>query len=164
MAQGEPVRLTVNGETVEVEAAATTLLLHVLRNDFALNGPKYGCGLAQCGACSVLIDDKVARACILPIGGLQDRQIVTLEGLGSPERPHPIQAAFIAENATQCGYCVNGMIMAAAALLKRNPDPSEAEIRSALRYNLCRCGSHVEVLRAIRRAARAMAPATEAAE
>src|SRR5882757_2093305 len=113
MARGEPVRLTVNGETVTVAAAAETLLLQVLRNDLSLNGPKYGCGLAQCGACSVLIDDKVARSCVLPIGGLEGCLIVTLEGLGSPEQPHPVQAAFIAENATQCGYCLNGMIIAA---------------------------------------------------
>ncbi len=164
MSRGQPVRLTVNGESVEVAATGDALLLHVLRNDFALNGPKYGCGLAQCGACSVLIDDKVARSCVLPIGGLEGRRIVTLEGLGSPERPSPVQAAFIAENATQCGYCVNGMIMAATALLRRTPDPTDAEIRQALRYNLCRCGSHVEVLAAVRRAARTLAPAAGAAE
>lgn len=158
-----PVHLTVNGERHEIAAAARTLLLHVLRNDLALNGAKYGCGLAQCGACTVLIDGKAARSCVLPIGGLEDCDIVTLEGLGTPEQPHPIQAAFIAENATQCGYCLNGMIMSAAALLRRNPDPSDAEIRTALRFNLCRCGSHVEVLQAIKNAARDMA-AAEAAE
>jgi nicotinate dehydrogenase subunit A len=159
-----PVRLTVNGESHEIGAGAKTLLLHVLRNDLMLNGAKYGCGLAQCGACTVLIDGKAARACVLPIGGLEGCDIVTLEGLGSPENPHPIQAAFIAENATQCGYCLNGMIMAAAALLRRVPDPTDAEIRTALRINLCRCGSHVEVLRAIKNAARDMGALDEAAE
>lgn len=162
MRRDGPVQLIVNGERHEVGAGARTLLLHVLRNDLELNGPKYGCGLAQCGACTVLIDGKAARACVLPIGGLQGSEIVTLEGLGSPEDPHPIQAAFIAENATQCGYCVNGMIMAAAALLKRNPNPTDAEIRKALRFNLCRCGSHVEVLQAIKNAARDMASAAPA--
>jgi nicotinate dehydrogenase subunit A len=164
MAHGGPVRLTVNGETHEIEAAATALLLHVLRNDLKLNGPKYGCGLAQCGACSVLIDGKVARACVLPVGGLEGLEITTLEGLGTPQAPHRIQAAFIAENATQCGYCLNGMIMAAVVLLKRVADPTEAEIREALRFNLCRCGSHMEVLTAIKRAARQMAGHPEGAE
>lgn len=164
MARGAPVRLTVNGETHEIGAVATALLLHVLRNDLKLNGPKYGCGLAQCGACSVLIEGKVARACVLPIGGLEGLEITTLEGLGSPDAPHPIQAAFIAENATQCGYCLNGMIMAAAVLLKRVPDPTDVEIREALRFNLCRCGSHMEVLAAIKRAARTMSARPEAAE
>jgi nicotinate dehydrogenase subunit A len=164
MARGRAVRLTVNGQTHEIETAPTVLLLHVLRNDLKLNGPKYGCGLAQCGACSVIIDGKVARACVLPAGGLEGLEITTLEGLGAADAPHPIQAAFIAENATQCGYCLNGMIMAAAVLLRRVPDPSDAEIRQALRFNLCRCGSHVEVLAAIKRAARALATPREAAQ
>src|SRR5258706_13986842 len=149
MARGSSVRLTVNGEMHEIATAATTLLLHVLRNDLRLNGPKYGCGLAQCGACSVIIDGKVARACVLPAGGLQGLDIVTLEGLGSPENPHPIQAAFIAENATQCGYCLNGMIMAAAVLLRRAPAPPHAQVREALRFTLLRCRSPLEGRRAV---------------
>ncbi|MDF0546097.1 (2Fe-2S)-binding protein [Sphingobium sp. H39-3-25] len=150
--------ITVNGTPHAITAPAQTLLLHVLRNDVRLNGPKYGCGLAQCGACTVLIDNKLARACVLPVGGLvEGARIVTLEGLGTPEAPHPVQAAFIAENATQCGYCLNGMIMTAHALLRRVPDPDDATIRTALRFNLCRCGSHVEVLQAVKTAARAMA-------
>jgi nicotinate dehydrogenase subunit A len=160
----EPVHLSVNGRRHAVDAGPRALLLHVLRNDLRLNGPKYGCGLAQCGACAVLIDGKVARACVLPVGGLQACEITTLEGLGTPERPHPVQAAFMAQNATQCGYCVNGMIMAATALLRRVPDPTSAEIRTALKYNLCRCGSHMEVLAAIKAAARLLAGRGEAAE
>ncbi|WP_157219567.1 (2Fe-2S)-binding protein [Flavisphingomonas formosensis] len=151
-----PLRLTVNGATHQLAVCSGALLLHVLRNDLQLNGPKYGCGLAQCGACTVLIDGKTARSCILPVGGLEGCEIVTLEGLGTLEQPHPVQAAFIAESATQCGYCVNGIILAATALLRRIPDPSDNDIRQALKYNLCRCGSHNEVLIAIRAAARAM--------
>lgn len=152
-----PVRITVNGTTHELAVEGRIGLLHVLRNDLKLNGPKYGCGLAQCGACTVLIDGKTARSCVLPVGGLEGCEIVTLEGLGTSEQPHPVQAAFIAENATQCGYCVNGMILAATALLRRIPDPSDDEIRQALKHNLCRCGAHNEVLIAIRAAARAIA-------
>ncbi|WP_337188981.1 (2Fe-2S)-binding protein [Phenylobacterium sp.] len=155
------IRLTVNGQTRDVTAAPRTPLLQVLRNDLGLNGPKYGCGLAQCGACSVLIGDKVARACVLPAGGLEGLEITTLEGLGTPEAPHPVQAAFIAENATQCGYCVNGMIIATVALLRRSPAPSETEIRTALKHHLCRCGSHMEVLKAVRTAAAGLASGAE---
>src|SRR4051812_4897616 len=147
------IRLTVNGEMHDVAAAPDTLLLHVLRNDLQLNGPKYGCGLGECGACTVLIDGRAARSCVIPIEGCIGRCVTTLEGLGSREAPDPVQQAFIAEQAAQCGYCLNGMIMTTKALLAIKPDPSADEIRNALRYNLCRCGAHVEILRAAMRAA-----------
>ncbi len=147
------IRLTVNGSTHDIDAAPDTALLYVLRNDLALNGPKYGCGLGECGTCTVLIDGVAARSCVIPIEGCEGRDIVTLEGLGSRERPDPVQAAFIAEQAAQCGYCLNGMIMTTKALLAHNPHPTETEIAEALRYNLCRCGAHVEILRAAMRAA-----------
>jgi nicotinate dehydrogenase subunit A len=147
------MRLTVNGRIHDVDAASDTALLYVLRNDLALNGPKYGCGLGECGACAVLIDGVAARACVIPIEGCAGRDIVTLEGLGTREHPDPVQAAFIAEQAAQCGYCLNGMIMSTKALLLRNPHPSEAEVLESLRYNLCRCGAHIEITRAAMRAA-----------
>lgn len=147
------IRLTVNGQAHEIAAAPETPLLTVLRNDLALNGPKYGCGLGECGACTVLIDGKPARACVIPIEGCEGRSITTLEGLGSREHPDLVQQAFITEQGAQCGYCLNGMIMTTRALLDINPHPTEDEIRSALRYNLCRCGAHVEILRAAMRAA-----------
>lgn len=148
------IRLTVNGNSHDVHAAPDTALLYVLRNDLQLNGPKYGCGLGECGTCAVLIDGTVARSCVIPIEGCIGRDIVTLEGLGSREHPDPVQQAFIEEQAAQCGYCLNGMIMTTKALLQRTPHPSEAEIIEALRYNLCRCGAHVEIIRAAMRAAR----------
>jgi nicotinate dehydrogenase subunit A len=147
------IRLTVNGRIHEVDAAPETALLYVLRNDLELNGPKFGCGLGECGACTVLIDGIAARACVVPVAACVDHGIVTLEGLGSRERPDPVQHAFIAEQAAQCGYCLNGMIMTTTALLAIRPDPSLDEIKQALRYNLCRCGAHVEILRAAMRAA-----------
>ena len=147
------MRLNVNGRIHEVDAAPDTALLYVLRNDLELNGPKYGCGLGECGACAVLIDGVAARACVVPIEGCIGREVTTLEGLGSREHPDPVQAAFIAENAAQCGYCLNGMIISAKALLTRTAHPTEAEIREALRHNLCRCGAHVEIMRAAMRAA-----------
>ena len=147
------MRLTVNGRNCDVDAAPDTALLYVLRNDLELNGPKYGCGLGECGACTVLIDGVAARSCVIPIEGCAGREIVTLEGLGTREHPDPVQQAFIAEQAAQCGYCLNGMIMSTKALLTTNPHPSEAEILEALRYNLCRCGAHVEIMRAAMRAA-----------
>lgn len=147
------IRLTVNGRIHDVIAAPDTALLYVLRNDLELNGPKYGCGLGECGTCTVLIDGVAARACVIPIQGCVGRDIVTLEGLGSREHPDPVQDAFIAEQAAQCGYCLNGMIMTTKALLTRNPHPSETEILEALRYNLCRCGAHLEIARAAMRAA-----------
>ena len=147
------VLLTVNGTVHEVDAASDTPLLYVLRNDLGLNGPKYGCGLGECGTCTVLIDGKAARACVVPIEGCAGREILTLEGLGSREHPDPVQQAFIIEQAAQCGYCLNGMIMTTKALLNINPHPSAREIAQALQYNLCRCGAHVEIMRAALRAA-----------
>jgi nicotinate dehydrogenase subunit A len=147
------IRLTVNGRAHDVDVDADTALLYVLRNDLGLNGPKFGCGLGECGACTVLIDGVAARACVIPVKGCTDREIVTLEGLGTREHPDAVQAAFIAEQAAQCGYCLNGMIMTTRALLAINPHPTEAEAREALRYNLCRCGAHVEIMRAVMRAA-----------
>ena len=155
------IRLTVNGRIHDVVAAPDTALLYVLRNDLALNGPKYGCGLGECGTCTVLIDGVAARSCVIPISGCIDRDIVTLEGLGTRERPDPVQDAFIKEQAAQCGYCLNGMIMTTKALLKTNPHPTEAEIVEALRYNLCRCGAHVEIIRAAMRAAGRLAEARD---
>ena len=147
------IRLTVNGGTHDVAAAPDTALLYVLRNDLELNGPKYGCGLGECGACTVIIDGVAARSCVIPISGCVQRDILTLEGLGSRHHPDPVQAAFIHEQAAQCGYCLNGMIMTAKALLMHKPRPSETEVRQALKYNLCRCGAHIEILRAVMRAA-----------
>ena len=155
------IRLTVNGRIHDVHAAPDTALLYVLRNDLELNGPKYGCGLGECGTCTVLIDGAAARSCVIPIEGCVGRAIVTLEGLGTRERPDPVQEAFIAEQAAQCGYCLNGMIMTVKALLSRTPHPTEAAIREALRYNLCRCGAHVEILRAAMRAAGHLAGARD---
>jgi nicotinate dehydrogenase subunit A len=150
--------IAVNGRAHAVPAEGATPLLYVLRNDLGLNGPKYGCGLGECGACTVLVDGRAARACVLPVRAVAGRAVTTLEGLGTARAPHPVQAAFVAEEAAQCGYCLNGMIMTATAFLATNPAPTEAEIRAALRYNLCRCGTHVEILRAVARAAEAMAP------
>ena len=147
------IRLTVNGRDHDVVAAPDTALLYILRNDLQLNGPKYGCGLGECGTCTVLIDGAAARSCVIPISGCVEREIVTLEGLGTRERLDPVQDAFVQEQAAQCGYCLNGMIMTTKALLNANPHPTEAEVRDALRYNLCRCGAHVEILRAAVRAA-----------
>jgi nicotinate dehydrogenase subunit A len=147
------IRLTVNGRVHDVDAAPDTALLYVLRNDLELNGPKYGCGLGECGACAVLIDGLAARSCVIPISGCVGRDILTLEGLGSRSHPDPVQDAFIREQAAQCGYCLNGMIITTKALLTRNPHPSENEALEALRYNLCRCGAHIEIVRAVMRAA-----------
>jgi nicotinate dehydrogenase subunit A len=156
-----PIRLNVNGRIHDVGASPDTALLYVLRNDLELNGPKYGCGLGECGTCTVLIDGVAARACVIPIEGCVGRKITTLEGLGNRSAPDPVQDAFIAEQAAQCGYCLNGMIMTTKALLARNPHPSEQEAMEALRYNLCRCGAHVEIIRAVMRAAGAMAEARD---
>ena len=155
------IRLNVNGKSSEVDAAGDTALLYVLRNDLALNGPKYGCGLGECGTCTVLIDGVAARSCVIPIEGCVGRDIVTLEGLGTREHPDAAQQAFIAEQAAQCGYCLNGMIMTTKALLAINPRPTEQEALAALRYNLCRCGTHVEILRAVMRASRQLAGAAD---
>lgn len=156
---GVTIRLRVNGRDHSLDVAADTKLLYVLRNDLGLNGPKFGCGLGECGACAVLVDGVAARSCCIPAGIVQGRTVTTLEGLGTAEVPHPVQQAFIAEQAAQCGYCLNGMIVAAAALLARSPDPDEAEIKEALRDNLCRCGAHYEIIRAVRHAARLLASA-----
>ena len=147
------VSLTVNGATRSVPAEPDTPLLYVLRNDFELNGAKFGCGLSQCGACTVLVNGQAVRSCVTPIEQLGGAQITTLEGLGTLEKPHALQRAFIAEQAAQCGYCISGMIVSAKALLDRNPKPSEADVREALAANLCRCGTHNRIVRAILRAA-----------
>src|SRR4029453_7255887 len=147
------MRLTVNGKVCDVDAAPDTALLYVLRNDLAFNGPKYGCGVGECGASAVLIDGVAARSCVIPIEGCSGRAIVTLEGLGTREHPDPVQQAFIREQAAQCGYCLNGMIIATKALLLRSPRPSDDEVMEALRHQLCRCGAHVEIMRAAIRAA-----------
>lgn len=151
----EPIVLTVNGMQHRLAVPPEVMLLNVLRNDLALNSPKYGCGLGECGACTVLVEGKAARPCVLPAGQMQGYSIVTLEGLGSADRMHPIQQAFVTVQAAQCGYCLSGMIMTAKALLDHTPHPTETEIRQALKYNLCRCGTHIEILGAVALAARA---------
>jgi len=149
------INLNVNGVPRSVTAEPDTPLLYVLRNDFELNGAKYGCGLAQCGACTVLIDGRAVRSCVTPISALEKSEITTIEGLGTIDKPHALQQAFIEEHAAQCGYCTNGMIMSAKELLDRNPRPSEPDVRAALAGNLCRCGTHNRIIRAVLRAARA---------
>jgi nicotinate dehydrogenase subunit A len=153
--------LTVNGRSYSLPVPADAPLLTVLRNDLGLNGPKFGCGLGECGACTVLVDGTAARACVIPVGGVAGRSITTLEGLGTRDQLHPVQQAFIDEQAAQCGYCLNGMIMMATALLAREPNPSEACIRGELSGNLCRCGTHVEIVRAVQRAAQLLALADQ---
>ena len=149
-------RLNVNGQPREATAEATTPLLYVLRNDLELNGPKFGCGLGQCGACTVIVEGNPVLSCITPISTLAKRAIRTVEGLGTAQNPGPMQRAFIEEQAAQCGYCIPGMMMRAQALLERNPGATEAEIRKELSINLCRCGTHMRILRAVGRAASAM--------
>ena len=143
------VNIKVNGAVHSVPAEPDTPLLYVLRNDLGLNGAKFGCGLGQCGTCTVLVDGAPVRSCVMPIGTLGQSEITTLEGIGTVEQPHPLQAAFIEEQAAQCGYCIPGMIMMAKALLDRKQQPSEAEIQLALASNLCRCGTHNRIVRAI---------------
>jgi nicotinate dehydrogenase subunit A len=150
-------RLRVNGASREVVLEGDTPLLYALRNDLELSAAKFGCGLAQCGACTVIAGGTAIRSCRTEIRAIADREITTLEGIGTETNPHPLQKAFIAEQAMQCGYCINGMIMSAKALLDRNPRPSEAQIREALAGNLCRCGSHNRIVRAILRASKEMA-------
>ena len=150
------ITLTVNGDTHAVDADPATPLLYVLRDDLGLNGAKFGCGLGQCGSCTVLLDGKAVFSCLLPIAALPGRQIRTVEGLGTVDAPGLVQRAFIEEQAAPCGYCIAGMVMRAQALLDANPAPSEAEIRAHMAPNLCRCGTHVRILRAVRRAAAAM--------
>jgi nicotinate dehydrogenase subunit A len=149
------INLKVNGASRSVPAEPDTPLLYVLRNDLALNGAKYGCGLAQCGACTVLIDGKATRSCVTPISAVGNSEITTIEGLGSIEKPHALQQAFIEEQAVQCGYCINGMMMSAKELLDRNPRPNEGDVQAALAGNLCRCGTHNRIVRAVLRAAQA---------
>jgi nicotinate dehydrogenase subunit A len=155
--------LTVNGRAAECVVSQEASLLHLLRNDLGLNGPKYGCGLGQCGACTVWVDGIAARSCVIPAHGVAGRSITTLEGLGSRGDWHPVQRAFEDAQAAQCGYCLNGMVMQAAALLARDPHPNEARIRSELSGNLCRCGTHVEIVRAVQLAALRLAGGTAAA-
>ncbi len=146
--------LNVNGKDVQLDIRQDTPLLYALRNDLGLNSPKFGCGLAQCGACNVLVDGNPVRSCVMPVASAVGRRIMTLEGLGTRAAPHPLQTAFIKVQAMQCGYCANGMMMSAAALLEKNPNASEEQIRIALSRNLCRCGTHGRILRAISEAAR----------
>ena len=147
------ISLRVNNQSRVVDADPTTPLLYVLRDDLELHGPRFGCGLGQCGACTVIMDGSAVRSCSIPVSGAQSRSITTLEGLGTVEHPHPLQAAFIEEQAAQCGYCMNGMIMVSKVLLDKNPHPTDDQIKQALNGNLCRCGSHLRVIRAVKRAA-----------
>ncbi len=148
--------LKVNGSDHQVEADPDTPLLYVLREDLKLNAAKFGCGLGQCGACTVIVDGKAVLSCVTPVMLLEGKKVTTLEGLGSLETPAPIQRAFIEEQAAQCGYCIAGMMMRAQALLQKNPKPTDAEIRSELQLNLCRCGTHMRILRAVHRASKLM--------
>jgi nicotinate dehydrogenase subunit A len=154
------ISLTVNGETRTLDIAADTRLIYILRNDFELNGPKFGCGLGECGACAVLVDGRSVRSCTVSAEAVEGRDIVTLEGLRTAAEPHPVQRAFIEMQAAQCGYCLNGMIIATTGLLNRNTNPDENDIRQALSRHLCRCGTHIEILAAARRAADLMRSAT----
>ena len=153
------ISLKVNGTTRMVDTDPTTPLLYVLRNDLDQHGPRFGCGLSQCGACTVILDGRAVRSCSVPVSTIGNRAITTLDGLGTPEKPHPLQAAFIEEQAAQCGYCMNGILMTAKVLLDKNPNPSDLEIKRALDPILCRCGSHLRVIRAIKRAGRSLARA-----
>jgi nicotinate dehydrogenase subunit A len=146
------VTLTVNGSTQQLDVDPRTPLLYVLRNELALNGAKFGCGLGQCGSCTVMIDGVAANSCVIPVGNLEGRRVITIEGLGAHGKPAVVQQAFIDEQAAQCGYCIAGMIMRGQALLDANPAPSNAEIRAHMEGNLCRCGTHARILRAMERA------------
>jgi nicotinate dehydrogenase subunit A len=150
------VSLKVNGVTRSVPAEPDTPLLYVLRNDLELKGAKFGCGLAQCGACTVLVDGSPVRSCVTPLSAVGPREVTTIEGLGTIGRPHPLQHAFMEEQAAQCGYCINGMIMSAKELIDRKPRPTEDDVRQALAGNLCRCGTHGRIIRAVLRAAAEM--------
>jgi nicotinate dehydrogenase subunit A len=147
------ISLLVNGKTRVVDVDPETPLLYVLRDNLELNGPKFGCGLSQCGACTVIVEGRSVRSCGVPVSAMQNRSITTLEGLGSSTHPNYLQKAFIEEQAAQCGYCINGMIMTAKAFLDKNANPSETEIKEALNNNLCRCGTHLRIVRAVKRAA-----------
>lgn len=148
----EVTRITVNGAVYEAQAEPDTPLLYALRNELGLNGPRFGCGLAQCGACTVLLGGRPIRSCVTPLSAAASAPVTTLEGLGTVEQPHPLQRAFLEEQAGQCGYCLPGIIMSAAALLAEQPAPTDVQIREALNGNLCRCGSHTRILRAVKRA------------
>jgi nicotinate dehydrogenase subunit A len=152
-----PLTITVNGKRHAVQASPDTPLLYVLRNELHLHGPRFGCGLLQCGACTVHLGDTPTRSCATPVSAAAAKPVTTLEGLGTIEKPHPVQKAFIDHQAAQCGYCTNGMIMASSAFLKANPKPSEDEIKKAMTPYLCRCGTHFRIVAAIQAAAKAMA-------
>lgn len=154
----EPIRLTVNGERREIAADPDTPLLYALRNDLGLKGTRFGCGGGQCGACFVLMDGRAVPACDTPLWSAAGKNVVTVEGLAGADAPHPLQRAFLAEQAGQCGYCLSGILISAAALLQENPRPTEAEVRAALDRNLCRCGAHNRMVRAVLRAAAQLAP------
>ena len=155
------ITLKVNGRTQKVDVDPATPLLYILRNDLDLHGPRFGCGLGQCGACTVIVAGKAIRSCITPVSSVKGSEITTLEGLGTPEKPHPVQQAWIDEQAFQCGYCMNGQIMNAKALLDRNPHPTDAQIRAALQSVLCRCGTYYRVQAAVRRAVSLLASAEQ---
>ena len=144
--------LRVNGKTQTVDVEPEMPLLYALRNDLQLNGPKFGCGLAQCGACTVIMDGNAIRSCVTPVSAAQNKAVTTLEGLGNTKKMHKIQQAFVDEQAVQCGYCINGMVMTGKALLDKNPKPTDSQIKEALAGNLCRCGTHIRILRAVKRA------------
>ena len=148
------ITLKVNGKSSVVEAEPNTPLLYVLRDNLSLHGPRFGCGLGQCGACTVLVDGNTMRSCMLPVSAAQNKSVTTLEGLGSVAHPHPVQAAFVQEQAAQCGYCMNGMVMGAKALLDKNPHPSVSDIKRSLNSYICRCGTHLRIIRAIQLAAK----------
>lgn len=150
------MQISVNGRALDVTADGETPLLYVLRNDAGCKGVRYGCGLGQCGTCTVIIDGKPVQSCDVPVSAVAGKSITTVEGIGSAEKPHPLQAAFVEEQAAQCGYCTTGIIMSAKVLLDANPSPSDAEIKQALAKNLCRCGTHLRIARAIKRAAAEM--------
>ena len=151
------ISFRLNGVAVEASAEPDRALLEILRGEFALASPHFGCGSGECGACRVIVGDHAVTSCDTPMWSVKDKDVTTLEGLGSAEQPHPLQRAFIAEQAMQCGYCISGVLMSAAALLKRNQRPSESEVRSALDHNLCRCGAHTRIIRAVLAAANEMA-------
>ena len=147
------ISLKINGQSHAIDVEPDCPLLYVLRDNLALNNPRFGCGLGQCGACTVLVDNRAVRSCMLPVSAVAGKEIVTLEGLGAADEPHPVQKAFIAEQAFQCGYCLNGWVLTAKALLDKNPHPTDEQMRSAFESLVCRCGSHVRIFAAVRRAA-----------
>jgi nicotinate dehydrogenase subunit A len=146
------ISLRINGKNQTIDAEPDMPLLYALRNDLQLNGPKFGCGLAQCGACTIIMDGNAIRSCVTPVSAAQNKPVTTLEGLGNTKKMHKIQQAFVDEQAVQCGYCINGMIMSTKALLDKNPKPTDGQIKEALAGNLCRCGTHIRILRAVKRA------------